>query len=108
MAKRIQRVSRNSRRETKPEDGPKVAARVVVSDVFEDDDDTVIDTPSRSLHSAGAPDVGLQNWAEQNDTASLKSLPYEGNIYPPHWVAPAPSSLDRGLDELWEKAGWAK
>ena len=54
MAKRIQRVSRNSRRETKPEDGPKVAARVVVSDVFEDDDDTVIDTPSRSLHSAGA------------------------------------------------------
>ena len=52
--------------------------------------------------------IGLQNWAEQNDTASLKSLPYEGNIYPPHWVAPAPSSLDRGLDELWEKAGWAK
>ena len=52
--------------------------------------------------------IGLQNWAEQNDTASLKSLPYEGNIYPPYWVAPAPSSLDRGLDELWEKAGWAK
>jgi hypothetical protein len=52
--------------------------------------------------------IGLQNWAEQNDTASLKSLPYEGNIYPAYWVAPAPSSLDRGLDELWEKAGWAK
>ena len=50
--------------------------------------------------------IGLQNWAEQNDTASLKSLPYEGNIYPAYWVAPTPSSLDRGLDELWEKAGW--
>lgn len=44
--------------------------------------------------------IGLQNWAEQNDTASLKSLPYEGNIYPCYWVNPAPSSLDRGLDEL--------
>ena len=76
MAKRIQRVSRNSRRETKPEDGPKVAARVVVSDVFEDDDDTVIDTPSRSLHSAGAPDVGLQNWAEA-------LTPYE-DAFPQH------------------------
>lgn len=52
--------------------------------------------------------VGLQNWADQNDTASLKSLPYEGNIYPAYWVAPAPASLDRGLDELWEKAGWNK
>jgi|GEM_PF-1459533 len=50
--------------------------------------------------------VGLQNWAEQNDTASLKSLPYEGNIYPAYWVAPAPVSLDRGLDALWKKAGW--
>ena len=52
--------------------------------------------------------VGLQNWADQNDTASLKSLPYEGNIYPAYWVAPAPASLDRGLDELWKKAGWNK
>jgi hypothetical protein len=52
--------------------------------------------------------VGLQNWADQNDTASLKSLPYEGNIYPAYWVAPAPASLDRGLDGLWEKAGWNK
>lgn len=52
--------------------------------------------------------VGLQNWAEQNDSASLKSLPYEGNIYPAYWVAPAPASLDRGLDELWEKAGWSR
>jgi hypothetical protein len=52
--------------------------------------------------------VGLQNWADQNDTASLKSLPYEGNIYPAYWVAPAPASLDRGLDELWDKAGWNK
>ena len=76
MAKRIQRVSRNSRRETKPEDGPKVAERVVVSDVFEDDDDTVIDTPSRSLHSAGAPDVSLQNWAEA-------LTPYE-DAFPQH------------------------
>jgi len=52
--------------------------------------------------------VGLQNWADQNDTASLKSLPYEGNIYPAYWVAPAPASLDRGLDDLWKKAGWNK
>lgn len=50
--------------------------------------------------------MGLQNWAEQNDTASLKRLPYEGNIYPAYWVAQVPASLDRGLDELWEKAGW--
>ncbi|MDP4772943.1 MAG: hypothetical protein NWR85_11905, partial [Limnohabitans sp.] len=50
--------------------------------------------------------IGLQNWAKQNDTASLKSLPYEGNIYPAYWVMPAEPSLDKGLDELWNKAGW--
>ena len=52
--------------------------------------------------------IGMQNWAEQNDTASLKSLPYEGYLYPAYWVIPAEPSLDMGLDELWKKAGWAK
>ena len=52
--------------------------------------------------------IGLQNWAKQNDTASLKSLPYEGNIYPAYWVMPAEPSLDKGLDELWNKAGWGQ
>lgn len=52
--------------------------------------------------------IGLQNWAEQNDTASLKSLPYEGNIYPAYWVMPAEPSLDKGLDELWNKAEWGQ
>lgn len=52
--------------------------------------------------------VGLHNWAEQNDAASLKSLPYEGNIYPAYWVAPVEPSLDKGLDVLWKKAGWVQ
>jgi hypothetical protein len=52
--------------------------------------------------------IGLQNWAEQNDTASLKSLPYEGNIYPAYWVMPAEPNLDTGLDELWNEAGWGR
>lgn len=46
------------------------------------------------------------NWAEQNGTESLKTLPYQVNIYPANWTAPAEPSLDRGLDQLWEKAGW--
>ena len=52
--------------------------------------------------------VGAINWAEQNGTESLKTLPYEINIYPAYWSAPAEPSLDRGLDQLWKKAGWAQ
>ena len=52
--------------------------------------------------------VSLNNWADQNGTESLKELPYEVNIYPAYWIAPAEPSLDRGLDQLWNKAGWGK
>lgn len=52
--------------------------------------------------------VGLNNWADQNGTESLNELPYQVNIYPAYWVAPAEPNLDRGLDELWKKGGWGQ
>ena len=64
MAKRVQRVSRNKKRDMRPEEAPNMAQRVVVSDVIEDDEEPYIDTDTRSLHSMGAPDSGLQSWAE--------------------------------------------
>lgn len=52
--------------------------------------------------------MGLNNWADQNGTEALNELPYQVNIYPAYWVAPAEPNLDRGLDELWKKAGWSQ